>query len=530
MKSNKIIFRIAQKKKRFVDMIQYKKQTIVKRFHKIAFTKSKYNDVVETFKKMKLYSPELKPLDKNDVFKEQLWHPGKIDQSLNACLIHAVNLMVGGPLFDVSSKFTQLYISRVHMTKQRQAEMHWEHGYSLKNLKHIIYDSRKKIWLSPKMIDMITGQRLRELKDNEKGGLYNYLNSIKQENRFFFQMKSENKIQQNGQLVTISELNAGVIAKVEGDWYILDSAENDKIQVTVDNRAANDWLDGVEYLGLSILEKDNPQKEKMESFLREWELILDGICIYKRKPRALKSKRRMSRKSDRKNLDRKGSRQYRCPTSEPAKPKLRKSREIQLLGKRTDSRRKIDLKAVNYLITEKAREKRWQQKKENLDILSKSEDQHLKKLKACKNELETMQNYRQMLKKFDHLPTKINLKAQIKAPAEEETILLIAWKWQVITSKSCKLVQIKDDCSDFPKMQKRMENQLTNYIKKLYKNCHLLPIEIMDCLMRDSSLENKEHLAKWFKIQVEDKLQKHGDPRETCKPLIKVVDEIRQLF
>jgi hypothetical protein len=51
------------------------------------------------------------------MFKNSLWHPGLIEDNNHYCLIHGLNLYVGGALFDTAEKFCELYAERVKKAK-----------------------------------------------------------------------------------------------------------------------------------------------------------------------------------------------------------------------------------------------------------------------------------------------------------------------------------------------------------------------------------------------------------------------------
>ena len=42
------------------------------------------------------------PFTDRDLFKNPLWHPGKITSEAHYCFMHAANLFAGGPLFRVA--------------------------------------------------------------------------------------------------------------------------------------------------------------------------------------------------------------------------------------------------------------------------------------------------------------------------------------------------------------------------------------------------------------------------------------------
>ena len=71
-----------------------------------------------------LYEGET-PLKEEDLFKDPLWHPGKVSDKYFYCFIHGLNLFVGGALFDTAEKFSELYAERNKKAK----------NYALQDLK-----------------------------------------------------------------------------------------------------------------------------------------------------------------------------------------------------------------------------------------------------------------------------------------------------------------------------------------------------------------------------------------------------------
>jgi hypothetical protein len=76
----------------------------------------------------------------NKIFADPLWHPGKTDTENHWCFIYAINLYVGGALYDTAEKFAQLYGERV-----KRAQKSYYHDLALKgvsflNLKWIFYN------------------------------------------------------------------------------------------------------------------------------------------------------------------------------------------------------------------------------------------------------------------------------------------------------------------------------------------------------------------------------------------------------
>lgn len=126
------------------------------------FEAERYEEIVEALGNIKLYDNQPK-FQHSDIFKDQFWHPGFQDQSKHACLIHSINLYVGGPLFDSAQKFLTLYQSRCHMKKQRSPEFPWERGLSFKNLRKIIYLETQDKWLSPEILHTVSMQLLTKV-------------------------------------------------------------------------------------------------------------------------------------------------------------------------------------------------------------------------------------------------------------------------------------------------------------------------------------------------------------------------------
>jgi hypothetical protein len=81
-----------------------------------------------------------------NLFKELLWHPGKMDQSFNDCVIHAINMFVGGPLFMSREQWCRLYAARRRMSYNDIWEDVRLYGVNLRYLRFVIYDLGDETW------------------------------------------------------------------------------------------------------------------------------------------------------------------------------------------------------------------------------------------------------------------------------------------------------------------------------------------------------------------------------------------------
>lgn len=127
------------------------------------FLSTRMKQILKEFDKTYLYQNE-EPLDKKNLFKERLWFPGKTDQKKHTCLIDAVNLYFGGPLFDTAEKFMALYQSRCHMVRTRMPEHSQLYGLSLKNLHHFYYNYHSNKWYSPKLVLACSEAQLDDIR------------------------------------------------------------------------------------------------------------------------------------------------------------------------------------------------------------------------------------------------------------------------------------------------------------------------------------------------------------------------------
>jgi hypothetical protein len=59
-----------------------------------------------------LYPEGTVPLHPRRLFENPLWHPGKMVQKYNDCVIHTYNLLVGGPLIMSRQAWCKLYARR----------------------------------------------------------------------------------------------------------------------------------------------------------------------------------------------------------------------------------------------------------------------------------------------------------------------------------------------------------------------------------------------------------------------------------
>ena len=70
---------------------------------------------------------------------ESDWHPGKQEQIYMDCVIHAINLLVGGPYFQARDQFLQMYCSILKLGFNKQAMQKARSGLRLEGLKNIIF-------------------------------------------------------------------------------------------------------------------------------------------------------------------------------------------------------------------------------------------------------------------------------------------------------------------------------------------------------------------------------------------------------
>jgi hypothetical protein len=85
------------------------------------------------------------------MFKNPLWHPGICDQSKNSCVIHALNMFVGLPLFDTWEKFLALYTHRLKVCKDKVTEDIRLRGISINHVQRLIFFYKEDLWMTPNL-------------------------------------------------------------------------------------------------------------------------------------------------------------------------------------------------------------------------------------------------------------------------------------------------------------------------------------------------------------------------------------------
>ena len=98
-----------------------------------------------------------------DMYKTPLWHPGKIVNNDHYCMIHALNMYVGGALFNTAEKFGTLYAERTKIQKRFTKQSILLKGVSFLDVQNIIYQEDTKEWLSPKLVAMIRSDDIDEI-------------------------------------------------------------------------------------------------------------------------------------------------------------------------------------------------------------------------------------------------------------------------------------------------------------------------------------------------------------------------------
>ena len=107
-------------------------------------------DYKELMGEGKLYEAETL-LKEEDIFKNPLWHPGKITEKYFYCFIHGLNLFVGGALFDTAEKFSELYAERTKKAKNFALHDLKLKGVSFLNLQWVLYNKSIEKWYSPEL-------------------------------------------------------------------------------------------------------------------------------------------------------------------------------------------------------------------------------------------------------------------------------------------------------------------------------------------------------------------------------------------
>ena len=101
------------------------------------------------------------------MFKNPLWHPGLIEAFQHYCLIHGLNLFVGGALFDKAEKFSELYAERTKKAKNLVPHDVAIRGVSFLNLQWVIYEKATDMWYSPKLHAQIEKEDIDEFIENK---------------------------------------------------------------------------------------------------------------------------------------------------------------------------------------------------------------------------------------------------------------------------------------------------------------------------------------------------------------------------
>lgn len=188
------------------------------------------------------------------IFTESLWHPGYQDQSKYACLVHALNMFVGGPLFDTPEKFLSLYQSRSHMIRVRSPEFRWENGLSLKNLKKILYYEKVDTWLSPVLKYTATSAFIQE-NTTLKIGVNEFLNFI-EEPRVLIQFTTLPDYDDETREIVKPDCHAAVLQRISDAWILLDSAEEGPINFKDKPKLAQKWLEDISMLNIVTMVND----------------------------------------------------------------------------------------------------------------------------------------------------------------------------------------------------------------------------------------------------------------------------------
>ena len=208
-----------------------------------------------TFGEGALYPEGTEQLNPAELFKNALWHPGEQDQRFNDCVIHALNLYVGGPLFMSREHWCNVLSARRKIAKMGCLEDVRLHGVSLRNLNHIIYDSEFECWYSLRHKATIESATFDLYLYSDGLNILDFLNEVVGES-CLIQWVDYPVDLIGGVLLSTRDSHAAVVRKVEDDWYILDSAENEPIHVNEDLEEAASYFCSIDFMHLYCLEVD----------------------------------------------------------------------------------------------------------------------------------------------------------------------------------------------------------------------------------------------------------------------------------
>lgn len=233
------------------------------------------------------------------LFTEQLWHPGKTVQKYNDCVIHAFNMMVGGPLFTHREMWTRHYANRRKKSTNGCSEDIRLWGVSLQNLRWIIYDLTDDMWFSLRLQGTIDRHTITLYVTELKLTIHDLFDEVVDSTAFLQWVDFPRTFNKQNILSTI-DCHAAVVRKVNEKWYLLDAAEDEAICITDDDVQAKNYFCYIDFINFYVLEEDNPPYDKAQSMVRKWlkTLTFDQALRPESKRRSTKTVGQRNRSQD----------------------------------------------------------------------------------------------------------------------------------------------------------------------------------------------------------------------------------------
>jgi hypothetical protein len=180
----------------------------------------------ELFGEGELYENQ-PPFSDRDLFKDPLWHPGKINSQAHLCFMHAENLFAGGPLFRFASQFALFYQQRTKTAVNFALADMILNGVSFLNLQWIMYNPQKDEWHSPELDYVIERLVIHDFiaKDYTLESFFDDFALTE----YIIQWVDLPESMDPDDILSNIDSHVCVMRKVDGKWYLLDVTEDKPI-------------------------------------------------------------------------------------------------------------------------------------------------------------------------------------------------------------------------------------------------------------------------------------------------------------
>jgi hypothetical protein len=175
------------------------------------------------------------------------------------CLVHALNNLVGGPLFDRPSKFIRLYADRTHQSYEKAREEIFTRGANLKNLEFIFYNREEENWYGLACAAVFNCDDISQII-RENMTIFEKIAQMPH-NRVLFAYRDNPQNIDPMDPNSLVDSHIAVLWRKGTQWFLLDSSMDKKRNVTQSRKGSLQYQQHLNQVVLYVPSLQTPEKK-----------------------------------------------------------------------------------------------------------------------------------------------------------------------------------------------------------------------------------------------------------------------------